>query len=123
MARVADFVQFSDSSVDLKIGGDIDRTLTRNLDATPASGEGALLTWKVRREGSGSVSYQVFVNKAQNPNPIQTYTVSVGDWVAIQEALSTDEIKFGDNTVDFLVTSGTATLSFGDVILFYRQDT
>ena len=37
--------------------------------------------------------------------------------------MSTDAIHFGNNTVEFRVTAGTATLSFGDVVLFYRQDT
>ena len=62
MARVADFAQFSDTAIDLRIGGDLDRTLTRNLDATPAGGQGALLKWMVRREGTGSVNYEVKVN-------------------------------------------------------------
>ena len=119
MARVADFVQFSDSDIDLRIGGDLDRTLTRNLDAPPAGGEGALLKWMVRREGNGNVTYQVKVNGSV----INTYTVTVTDWVGVQEALSTDDIHFGNNTVEFKVTSGTATLSFSDVVLFYRQDT
>jgi hypothetical protein len=119
MARVADFAQFSDTSIDLRIGGDIDRTLTRNLDATPASGEGAKLTWMVRREGAGSVTYEVKVNGSV----LSTYTVTVGDWVAVHETMSTDAIHFGNNTVEFRVTAGTATLSFGDVVLFYRQDT
>ena len=119
MARVADFAQFSDTSIDLRIGGDIDRTLTRNLDATPAGGQGALLTWMVRREGTGSVSYEVKVNGSV----LSTYTVTVGDWVGVKEAISTDDIHLGNNTVEFRVTGGTGTLSFGDVVLFYRQDT
>ena len=90
MARVADFAQFSDTSIDLRIGGDIDRTLTRNLDATPASGEGAKLTWMVRREGAGSVTYEVKVNGSV----LSTYTVTVGDWVAVHETMSTDAIHF-----------------------------
>jgi hypothetical protein len=49
--------QFSDTAIDLRIGGDLDRTLTRNLDATPAGGQGAPLKWMVRREGTGSVNY------------------------------------------------------------------
>jgi hypothetical protein len=118
MARVADFAQFSDTSIDLSIGRDIDRTLTRNLDAPPADGQGAVLEWMVRREGTGSVSYEVKVNG----NVIGTYTVTLGDWVGVKEAISTDDIHIGNNTVVFRVTGGTGTLSFGDVILFYRQD-
>jgi hypothetical protein len=118
-AKVADFEQFSDVSFDLRLGGDIDKTLTKNLDATPYSGEGALLMWNVRREGSGSVSYEVKVNNGS----IATYTVNQGDWSSVHEAMPTSSIHLGDNTVEFRVTTGTGTLSIGDVILFYRQDT
>jgi hypothetical protein len=119
MATVADFAQFSDTSFDLRLGGDIDKTLTRDLENTPRSGEGALLMWNVRREGSGSVSYEVKVNNAS----AATYTVTQGDWTAVHEALSTDSVHLGSNTVEFRVTAGTGTLSIGDVVLFYRQDT
>ena len=120
MARVADFVQFSDSPISLRIGGDIDRTLTRNLDATPASGEGAVLSWMVWRSGTGSsVEYEVKVNGSA----INTYTVTLQDRVAVQETISTDYIHFGNNTVEFYVKNGPATLSFADVVLLYRQDT
>jgi hypothetical protein len=122
MARVAEFAQFSDSQIDLRIGGDIDRTLTKNLDATPASGHGALLSWMTRREATGSVTYEVKVNGTVI-TPSGGLTVTVADWVGVHEALSTDDIHLGNNTVEFRVTGGTATLSFSDVILFYRQDT
>jgi hypothetical protein len=119
MARVAEFAQFSDSAIDLRIGGDIDRTLSKSLDATPASGHGAVLQWMVRREATGSVTYEVKVNG----NVINTFVVTGADWVGVHEAISTDDIHLGNNTVEFRVTGGTATLSFSDVILFYRQDT
>jgi hypothetical protein len=119
MARVADFVQFSDTPVSLAIGGDIDRAFTKNIDATPASGEGAVVKWMVWRGGSGSVTYEVRVNGT----PINTYTATLTDRVAVHEAISTDTIHLGDNTVVFEVKSGTGTLSFADVFLFYRQDT
>jgi hypothetical protein len=119
MARVCDFEQFSDVSVDLRIGGDIDRTFTSSLDSTPASGEGSLLKWMVRREGTGCVTYEVRVNSVL----VCTHTVTLADWSAVQEALATDQIHFGSNSVEFRVTAGTGTLSIGDVMLFYRQDT
>jgi hypothetical protein len=119
MATVADFALFSDSPIELSIGADIDRTLAKVLDATPASGHGALLTWMVRRVGTGSVSYEVKVNGST----INTYTVTEADRLAVQESISTDDIQLGNNTVEFRVTSGTATLSFADVVLFYRQNT
>jgi hypothetical protein len=119
MAIVADFVQFSDSPVSLVIGGDIDRAFTKNIDATPVSGEGAVVKWMVWRGGTGSVTYEVRVNGAA----INTYTVTLADRVAVHETISTDNIHLGDNTVVFEVKSGTATLSFADVILLYRQNT
>ena len=81
MAIVADFVQFSDGPVSLVRGGDIDRAFTKNIDATPVSGEGAVLHWMVWRGDSGSnVTYEVRVNG----NAINTYTVSLTDRVAVQ---------------------------------------
>lgn len=119
MPTVADFVQLSDSSIDLRIGGDVDRTLEETL-SSPASGEGALLTWNVRREGTGSVTYTVRVNDA----PVTTYTVALADWSAVQEAMGTSDINQGNNTVEFRVTGGTegSILSFADVVLFYRKN-
>jgi|SRR5262245_9522240 len=119
MARVCDFEQFSDASIDLQIGGDIDHTFTSSIDTTPASGEGAVLKWMVRREGSGSVTYEVRVNGAL----ACTHTVTLADWSAVQEALGTDQIQSGNNSVEYRVTAGTGRLSVSDVVLFYRQDT
>ena len=62
MARVADFVQFSDSPRSPRHRRYLDRALTQNLDATPAGGEGALLKWMVWRDGTGNVTYEVRVN-------------------------------------------------------------
>jgi hypothetical protein len=118
MARIANFAQFSDTSFDLGVGGDIDRTLTRTIESPPVSGEGALLTWNVRREGSGSVTYEVKVNDVL----VAAFTVTLGDWSAVQEALSSSNIHVGSNTVEFRVTDGTGILSIGDVVLFFRED-
>jgi hypothetical protein len=118
MTRVANYAQLSDVSFDLRLGGDIDRRLEQNITDAPVSGEGALLTWNVRREGVGSVTYQVKVNDAV----AATYTVTSGDWSAVQEAMGTDSIQLGDNTVDFVVTGGDGTLSIGDVMLWYRVE-
>jgi len=118
MPTVSDFVQLSDSSIDLKLGLDIDRTLERNISSAPASGEGALLTWNIRREGAGSVTYTVKINSGL----VNTYTVTLADWSAVQNAMDTSVIKQGKNTVEFRVTGGTGTLSFSDVVLFYRKN-
>jgi hypothetical protein len=121
MPRVADFVQFSDVSFDLRIGGDIDRPLTQLISDAPANGEGALLTWNVRREGSGSVTYEVKVNGSSAPTST-VYTVSQPDWSTVQETIPTNVVKQGSNTVEFRVTGGSGTLSIGDVVLWYRQN-
>lgn len=119
MPTVADFAQFSDRSRDLRVGGDIDVTFERNISA-PVSGEGALLTWNIRREGLGSVTYMVRVNGTEIFNNPQT--VNLIDWVSVQEVLDTEIIRQGNNTVEFRVTDGTGTLSFADVVLFYRKN-
>jgi hypothetical protein len=118
MPTVADFANFSDESFDLRIGGDVDRTLEKNISSAPAGGEGALLTWNVRREGTGNVTYTVKVNDAQLP----TYTVTLADWSAVQEVIRTPDIRSGRNTVEFRVTGGAGILSVGDVTLFYRKN-
>lgn len=118
MPRVANFIQFSDQPFNLLIGGDIDRILTRDIDGVPGSGEGVLLTWNVQREGSGSVTYQVTLNGTL----LNTYTASLGERRALQEATGTDRIQQGTNEVEFRVTGGTGSLEISDVILFYRQD-
>ena len=116
MSNAVDLVRFSDNAIDLSIGGTAVQSFTNNI-STPVSGEGALLTWNVRREGIGSVTYVLRVNG----NESGPYTVTLADWSAVQEALDTINIKAGNNTVEFRVTGGTATLSLGDVMLFYRK--
>lgn len=120
MPRVADFVQFSDVAFDLQIGGDIDRLLTQTITDRPATGEGALLMWNVRREGLGSVTYEVNINDVGNAT--KTYTVSQEDWSAIQGIVPANAVRQGSNTVIFAVTGGASTLSISDVVLWYRQD-
>ena len=121
MPRAADFVTFSDFSFDLGggVGADIDRTLHETIDETPQFGEGGLLTWNVRREGSGSVSYDVFVNGGSRQ---VGYTVSEQDWHSVQEVISTGKINEGANSVEFRVTGGSGRLSIGDVTLWYRKN-
>lgn len=119
MARVADFVTFSDFSFDLEIGGDIDRTLQETIEATPRSGEGVILMYNRRREASGSVSYTVSLNGTQ----ISNATVSESNWHTVHEVVSTSNVRQGVNEIEFRVTSGNGRLSIGDVTLWYRQDT
>ena len=116
MPTVADFTNFSDTSFDLQLGAN--NILTSNIPDRPQSGEGALLTWNVRREGAGSVSYLIRVNN----NDQTSYTVSETNWHSVQEVVSTGDLELGDNTVEFLVTDGTGRLSIGDVTLFYRKN-
>lgn len=116
MQTVATFAQLADTPIDLRIGGDIDHTFTQNIPGPPASGEGSFLAWNVRREGSGSVTYEVKVNGTS----IATYTVTQMDWSTVQETMPTDVVHQGNNTVEFRVTAGTAILSFSDVLLWYR---
>ena len=118
MTRVANFGMLSDQSFDLKIGDDIDKTLSENITGTPVSGSGAFLMWNVRREGTGTVKYEVKLND-QNPNK---YVVDLKDWSSVHEAFNTSSIKQGTNKVEFKVTGGSGTLSIGDVVLFYRED-
>ena len=121
MPVAADFVTFSDGSFDLGggVGADIDRTLTENIGEAPRSGEGGLLTWNVRREGSGSVSYDVILNGGSRQ---AGYTVSETNWHSVQEVVSTGKINQGGNAVEFRVTGGSGRLSIGDVTLWYRKN-
>ena len=122
MTRIANFAQFSDDPFRLRIGDDIDKTLSRVIEAHPADGEGALLMWRTRREGSGKVTYTVKVNNTV----IGPLTTSLEDRVTVHEALATADIKQGTNTVEFRLkhenTDNSATLDVGDVILWYRQN-
>ena len=118
MARVANYELFRDASFGLKIGDDIDRTLTANIENTPVSGEGAVAMWKARREGSGSVSYRVIVNGTQ----VYSTTTDEPNITTIHEVLNTPDISKGENTVKFEVTGGTGTLRVADVMIWYRQN-
>ncbi|UFP95045.1 hypothetical protein [Gloeobacter morelensis] len=116
-ANVANFAQFTDGSVSLDYL-DAPANFVRNLD-TPANGEGAVLTWTVRRFGSGPATYKVHVNG----NLVGTYTHSLEERYAVQEALSTGEIHAGQNSVTFFTDADASfdgELSIGDVVLHYR---
>jgi hypothetical protein len=120
MTSAADFVQFADYSFDLSLGGGgigDNRILTRDI-VTPVSGEGALLSWRVRCEGSSNVVYLVKINDRY----VSTHTVPGDEWTIVQEAIHTDEIREGDNTVEFQMTWGSGVLSVSDVMLFYRRE-
>jgi hypothetical protein len=91
MPRAADFVQFSDVAFDLQIGADTDRLLTQTITDIPASGEGALLTWNARREGLDSMTYEVSINDVSHAT--KTYTISQGDWSAVQETVPANAVK------------------------------
>ena len=118
MPVVANYESFQDPSFALRIGGDIDRTLTQEIQNTPAFGEGAVLMWKAWRTGSGSVTYKVFVNDEPVSNP----TVSQADFTSLHENLGTNLISKGNNSVRFRVESGTGTLRIGDVNILYRHN-
>ena len=116
MPSVATYYQLSDIEVDLKIGGDLDRTFTQPVGVAPVSGEGALVTWTARRKGTGSVTYTVTLNGAE----LNTYTLDSADRFVVQETTNTDNVKQGDNEITFKVTGGTGTLGLGDVMLWHR---
>ena len=120
MATASDFVVFRDQSFDLsdQQGADSDRDLDNIIDDDPISGEGGLLTWNVRREGNGSVDYEIEINGTF----VNRYTVSERNWHSVQERFPTGSIQQGENTVRYHVTGGDGTLSVGDVVLFYRKN-
>lgn len=116
MPVVADFVTFSDVSFDLQFSGNSSRTLTEEIAVQPQSGEGGLLLWNVRREGTGSVSYSITINDGNTTS----FTIDDPEWRSIQEVVSTGAINQGQNNVVITVTGGTGRLSIGDVTLMYR---
>jgi len=117
MTTVADFAFFNDERFTL-LHGSAGKVLTRELE-TPAGGEGAVLTWNVRRETDEPiVSYEVKVNK----KVIANHFVISPEWTAVQEVLHTSDLKKDVNEVMFTVTLGTARLAIADVILWYRKN-
>lgn len=120
--RVADYEFFNDVSFGLKIGGDIDRTLSANIENAPKPGEGAILMWKHWRTGSGPVSYQVLVNGTEVFAPTISGDTASENFTFLHENISTNTIKAGENSIEFRVTSGTGTVRISDVVIFYRRD-
>lgn len=116
MPAVATYYQLLDSEIDLRIGGDIDRTLTQSVGVLPASGEGGKVSWMARRKASGSVTYTVTLNGQL----LNTYTVSSADRFALHETIDSNQVNQGDNNLVFTVTGGTGTLGLGDVMLWHR---
>jgi hypothetical protein len=116
MPTVATFYQLLDSEVELRIGGDLDRTFTQSVGVTPAGGEGALVTWNARRKATGSVTYTVTLNGTV----LNTYTITSGDRFVVQEATQTADVIQGDNNLVFTVPAGTGTLGVSDIILWHR---
>ena len=118
MPVVADFITFSDVSFDLELGGTSSQTLNENITEQPRLGEGALLLWNVRREGTGSVSYNIRVNNGN----ARSFTVSETNWHSVHEVIQTNDLNQGDNNIFITVTGGTGRLSVGDVTILYRLD-
>ncbi len=116
MPTVATYYQLQDTEIDLRVGGDVDRTFTQSIPVDPVSGEGAMVSWVARRKASGSVNYDVTLNGAL----LNSYTLNTTDKIAIQETTSTSNVTQGDNELIFLVTGGTGTLGLGDVMLWHR---
>jgi hypothetical protein len=115
---VANYILFTDAAFELQAGADINRTLTRNIEDVPVSGQGALLTWNVKRVGTGNVTYTVHLNGSL----INTHTVTLGERRAMQEATGTENVRQGENNVVFEVTDGTGILNVSSVMCFYRQE-
>jgi len=116
-ANVANFAQFSDANVSLDFFSVPSTSFVRNLD-TPADGEGAVLTWTMRRSVAGNATYEVRVNGAV----VGTYTHGSEERYSVQEALSSNQINAGENTVTFYAggVQYNGSLIVGDVVLHYR---
>lgn len=121
MATVCDYCLFQDYQFTLQQSGpETLKSLRKTLNGSPVGGEGVVLTWKVRRGGTGKVNYQVSVNGS---TPEGTYVLSNDDTHSIQEVVPTDRLVSGENEVTFAVTGGTGNLTIGDVVMFFRQNT
>ena len=118
---VANYERFQDESFALRIGGDIDRTLTANIQNTPIAGEGAILMWKHWRAGSGSVSYRVSVNGVEVSTPTISDDTPPRNFTSLHEVIGVNNISSGENNVEFRVTDGSGTLRIADVVIFYLQ--
>ncbi|MEM7794070.1 MAG: hypothetical protein AAF579_06395 [Cyanobacteria bacterium P01_C01_bin.118] len=118
---VANYEFFSDVSFGLKIGEDIDRTLSANIENTPQFGEGAILMWKHWRTGTGPVSYEILVNGTRVSSQSISGDTATKEFTSLHELIKTGDIKSGENNIKFRVTDGTSTVRISDVVIFYLQ--
>ena len=116
MSTVVDFANFSDVFFDLKLGSNY--VITKRIPDQLQSKTGGLLSWNVRRESVSSIQYSIIINNKDQTS----YTVFETDWHSVQESIYTNDLKQGENTVEFLIICGSGTLSIGDITLLYRKN-
>ena len=135
----ADFVLFTDKTEELYFHHGIKEEVTKSFEAnilelSIASGQGAILSWNVRRIGSDEnpIKYYIEVNgyDTSHGNP---YLVRDANFSTRQEVIPTNVLRPGKNevTVKILRSDSGAwknenlnnRLMVSDIVVWYRQKT
>ena len=117
-AKVANYEVFSDRTITLKRGADVDHTFESYIDCTPVAGEGAILMWNSYAQDNSDLIYSIYVNDTE----VKRVNTGKHSLHSIQEVIGTGVLKpKAINKVKFLLESGTGRLNIQDVIIFYRD--
>lgn len=115
MPSVADYIIITDGSFTL--GVNQERTFTFSLSGT-ISNVAPIIAFQVDPANNSNLSFAVEINDQQVYNATTSVTIRRGIWEVFGlNILDTN----GNNTVQFRVESGTGTITFSDVILWYKR--
>ena len=120
MPNVADYSIVSDGNVDLKIGGDIDRTFDFNIPTTAVLNQSAILSFQLDT-GTGGTPSGLKWRADINGTKIGGWTHNARDFCAVQEVFGGSVLKKGSNSATVTVESGTGTLRVSDIVVWFQN--
>jgi hypothetical protein len=116
MASLADF-KVSDGSFEL--GKDQEHVVNFDLESDLLSTDhSAVLTFMVTASGSGTKEFEVDIN---DETDVFRQT-SNSEARAMLEVVDKGLLRVGSNSIQFRMESGTGSLTFSDVVLWYQRN-
>jgi hypothetical protein len=118
MTKVADYSILSDGKLEMKIGADIDKTLSFSLPKSADLNQRGILMFMLDTVHPDNLKFHIDINGKK----VFTGQYSSDVYHSVHEVINTGILKAGSNTCTFTVDGGKGALQVGDVTVWYQNN-
>jgi hypothetical protein len=118
MTKVADYAILSDGKLEMRIGGDIDKSFSFSLPNSADLNSRGILMFMLDTVNPDNLKFHIDINGKRVFDG--RYNSDV--FHSVHEVVQTGVLKAGSNTCTIVLDSGAGKLQVGDVCVMYQNN-